>query len=408
MKVSVTDLLFGFSTALDAVEGEIIGATTYHSQRVAYMCTLMGKAMGLSDNECLNLAAAAVLHDNALTEYVQGEEFRGISKGNINIEKALGRHCYLGEENVKNLPIHEYITDAILYHHERADGEGPFRKKPHEIPLFARLIHIADRVDVMLDFSHIDEAKYNRVIDHIKKSTGNIYDEEMADAFLKSVSYEHLKGIEGNKIVSILYEALPERIKDYTPEELLSLSDMFARIIDFKSPFTTRHSKGIAEKAKLMGEYYGWDSEICNQLFFAGAVHDVGKLFVDNDLLEKPGKLTELEFKKIQDHATGTYVVLHSISGLGAITDWASLHHEKLDGSGYPFGKTGDELDKKERLMACIDIYQALVEPRPYKDGMPHEKALEILRDMVSQGKIDKDIVEDIDKAFTGWIEPKA
>lgn len=82
------------------------------------------------------------------------------------------------------------------------------------------------------------------------------------------------------------------------------------------------------------------------------------------------------------------------------IDEWASLHHEKLDGSGYPFGKTGDELCKNDRMLACIDIYQALIEERPYRAEMPHAKAMKILFELADDGKIDSDIVHDIDVVF--------
>ena len=79
---------------------------------------------------------------------------------------------------------------------------------------------------------------------------------------------------------------------------------------------------------------------------------------------------------------------------------WACLHHEKLDGSGYPFGKTAAELDRNERLLCCIDIYQALTEARPYKDRLSHSEAVNILRDMAREGKIDAKITEDIAVCF--------
>ena len=85
---------------------------------------------------------------------------------------------------------------------------------------------------------------------------------------------------------------------------------------------------------------------------------------------------------------------------LGEIVHWASYHHEKLDGSGYPFGKKAEELDFIDRLMACCDIYQALTEDRPYKDAMSHEKSIEIMRSMAVGNKIDSQIVEDMNKVF--------
>ena len=82
------------------------------------------------------------------------------------------------------------------------------------------------------------------------------------------------------------------------------------------------------------------------------------------------------------------------------ITEWASFHHEKLNGKGYPFGKTAEQLDEKARLLACLDIYQALTEDRPYKAGMTHKKAISILREMAEKGELDSSITEDIAHVF--------
>ena len=78
-----------------------------------------------------------------------------------------------------------------------------------------------------------------------------------------------------------------------------------------------------------------------------------------------------------------------------------TFHHERLDGTGYPFGKSADELNECERIMACVDIYQALTESRPYKKGMTHEKAIGILEDMAQKGWLDKNIVLKTDECFS-------
>ena len=152
-----------------------------------------------------------------------------------------------------------------------------------------------------------------------------------------------------------------------------------------------------------MGEYYGKMKRPQAKLYLAGALHDIEKLVVNTDILEKPGKLTPEEYNHIQDHAAATYEILKPIKGLEQITSWASHHHEKLDGSGYPFGKTAEELGHKERLLACLDIYQALTEARPYKEGMEHGKAMEILKKLGAEGRLDECIIQDIDHYYAGY-----
>ena len=92
---------------------------------------------------------------------------------------------------------------------------------------------------------------------------------------------------------------------------------------------------------------------------------------------------------------------MSDIDDFDEIRDWAAFHHERLDGTGYPFGKSADELNECERIMACVDIYQALTESRPYKKGMTHEKAIGILEDMAQKGWLDKNIVLKTDECFS-------
>lgn len=160
---------------------------------------------------------------------------------------------------------------------------------------------------------------------------------------------------------------------------------------------------GIAKKAEMMGEYYGLDDDICSCLYIAGALHDIGKLMIPENILEKPGKLTREEYSEIQNHAMGTYRMLSNIGGLEDITRWAALHHEKLDGSGYPFGLKGNQLGKMERLMACLDIYQALCEERPYKKGFSHKAAIDILKEMGANNQLDPEIIKDIDDCMGSY-----
>ena len=171
-----------------------------------------------------------------------------------------------------------------------------------------------------------------------------------------------------------------------------NIADFFADIVDYKSPFTSRHSIGVAEKAAQFAKYIGYDVSDIEKMYLAGALHDIGKMAVGNEILEKPDKLTDEEFDKLKNHVGYTYLILSQVDGFEDIRDWAALHHEKLNGKGYPFGKTADELNEQERIMACVDIYQALTEERPYKKGMSHEKTCDILDEMAEKGFVDADI----------------
>lgn len=400
MKIYLQELLKAFSFGLDSVEKELIGVNTNHGKRVAYLSILIGHELGINKYDLPYLAAAAILHDNALTEYIEEEAKKGkrIFQNKELIE--LRRHSVIGEENVKCIPFYSHIENAILYHHEHADGSGSIGKKEEDTPIFAQIIHISDQVDAKWDLSRVDENKYKEVLKFIKNQSNVLFSEKVVHAFEQSCSLEEMMKMKNEVIDQSLLQKMPPQLEDYSTEEVKGIAHMFAEIVDYKSEFTSRHSIGVAEKALKMAEFYHYDKDTQDRIYFAGAIHDIGKLVIDTDVLEKPDKLTDEEFIYMKNHAYYTYEILNSIRGFEDICRWASYHHEKLNGKGYPFGKTGEELDEKERLMGCIDIYQALTEKRPYMDGMSHEESINIMRDMAQNNFIDLKIVEDIDEVF--------
>lgn len=391
MRIDRTKLLMVLSEALDRVEAELLGVTDHHAKRVAWLSLKMGRLLRMQENELPLLAVSALLHDSALNEYREGYQ----NKEDRTVE-ALRGHCIAGESNIRLIPDCGRESNFVLYHHECADGSGPFGKKAGETPLGAQLIHIADVTDRELSLGTIGADCMVLVRDYVKKGTGSLFSKEVSGAFLEILSEGGLELLHDNRIEMLTLD-IPACFCD---TDLRILSELFARIIDFKSPFTKDHSIGLAEKAEIMARSYGWGEEIAEQLYCAGALHDIGKLMVDRDVLEKPGKLDQGEYRHIQTHAYETYRLLSGLEGLGKILEWASYHHEKLNGAGYPFGKEASELDQQSRLLACLDIYQALTEDRPYKAGMSHSKVMGILRKMVEENELDREITERIGQVF--------
>ncbi|WP_207722332.1 HD-GYP domain-containing protein [Acetobacterium fimetarium] len=172
------------------------------------------------------------------------------------------------------------------------------------------------------------------------------------------------------------------------------MAKLFARVIDFRSNFTAVHSEGVAAVARRLAQLSKCDEMTCKKILAAGYVHDIGKLMVPAEILEKPGKLSEEEFAVIKGHTYYTYVLLDQVKGLEEINAYASMHHERLDGTGYPFKLKGEELSLGSRIMAVADVFTALTENRPYRKGMQKDAVIEILRNMADDNKIDKEIVE--------------
>ena len=401
MEIDIIGLLSAFSFALDCVEAELIHVTSNHGKRVAYMSVCMAEKMGVSDDALRDLAACALLHDNALTQYINEEFYSDIS--NIDTLKVssdnitprqLGMHCIYGEKNLKKYPFKTGVKDVILYHHEEADGSGPFEKKWTEVPLFARIIHFSDMLDAFCKAQKFDEDVFNKAVHFIEKNKDKRFDSEVTKMFFDAFDKDEFSRLGDEHIEEYFWEKVPCEKSFYSFNVLKDLADLFAKIIDYKSEFTSRHSLGVARTASKISEIMGYDKVICDKMYLAGTLHDVGKIAIGNEILEKPARLTDEEFAKMKNHAGYTYMILSKVDGFEEIRDIAAFHHERLDGSGYPFGKRADELTTLQRIMACADIYQALTEKRPYKDGMDHDKACEILKDMADKNWIDKNITE--------------
>ncbi|HBR02080.1 MAG TPA: phosphohydrolase, partial [Ruminiclostridium sp.] len=155
-----------------------------------------------------------------------------------------------------------------------------------------------------------------------------------------------------------------------------------------------RHSAGVAKTSQRLAEMIGFSPLECKMMLIAGYLHDLGKLAISNDVLEKPAKLNEDEFNEIRSHTYYTYQLLDTIPQFETIKTWAAFHHERLNGSGYPFHIKGDSLTLGSRIMAVADIFTAITESRPYRKGMDDQHAIHALKDMVASEAIDGNIVK--------------
>lgn len=393
MILSLGDVISQFSLALDAVEATLAGATPYHSKRVALLSLAIGKHFKFSDNQLFDLGCCALMHDNALTEYI-------LSERPESNRIYLKTHCELGEKNLSSFPFMGNTEGFILYHHEQPDGKGPFMKKAGEYPLEAAIIQLADQIDVRFHLQRSGADALEKIRTHLAQRSGTFYSTNAADAAFHLLDRAFLEQFRDDVIINNLKEALPDAVHEITDQQAIAFSRITAKIIDYKSAFTREHSMQIANKAWYMADVYEYSTGQKTALYLAAAFHDIGKLFIPTAILEKTGRLTDEEFEIIKSHALYSYQVLSSIRGFEDITQWACNHHEKLDGTGYPFHKEAKDLDFNSRLLTCLDIYQAVSEARPYHTARSHSDTMKILFQMAQGGVIDSSICNDLDKAL--------
>lgn len=411
MRLDLTEMLYALSFALDNIENEMGGITTGHGKNVAYLSLLMAKETSMTEDELRDFVGCAILHDNAFTEYIR-EEYGDLARSGkvrlsdskASLDKYLHgyEHSLMGEKNIKLLPFKTNIRHVLLHHHENANGTGPFKKKWKHTNLKSQIIHLADIIDVNWDIANMSEDLFNEMVKKVCESEGKAFSKDSIDLFKKAISYNTILDIKKNTALGCLKRDLKTVSYDYTDDEIKNIALFFAKIVDYKSSYTKNHSIGVANKCEIMAKYYNFDKEKTIRFYLAGALHDIGKLCVVNDVLEKNDKLTASEYDEIKEHAAETHNILCQINDIKDICRWASNHHERLDGSGYPQGLTEDELSFEDKLLAEIDIYQALIEKRPYKSNLSHFEAIDIMKKMSNDGKIDQNILYDINKVLGG------
>ncbi len=170
-----------------------------------------------------------------------------------------------------------------------------------------------------------------------------------------------------------------------------------AGAVEAKDQYTLGHTQRVASMAEALGKRLGLNDKEIFALRLGGILHDVGKIGIAEEILNKPGKLEPDEWKKMKAHPEiGYQICLPMKSNLGLALDVIRHHHEKLDGSSYPDGLKGDEISLAARIMCVVDIYDALNTERPYRPAMPKVKAIEILQEDVKAGKLDKRVVDEL------------
>jgi PAS domain S-box-containing protein len=177
------------------------------------------------------------------------------------------------------------------------------------------------------------------------------------------------------------YRAIAERNKtaEHLKSSLINLAKIVSRVIESCDPYTAGHQQRVAELARLVGKNMGLDEDMVERLYFNGLLHDIGKISVPTSILAKPGELAEEEWALIRAHTKQGYNILKDANLPWPVAEVALQHHERLDGSGYPDGITGDKLSLEVSILAVCDVVEAMSSHRPYR---PARTTADILKEL--------------------------
>ena len=159
--------------------------------------------------------------------------------------------------------------------------------------------------------------------------------------------------------------------------ELHAVIDMVVTTLDARDPYTFEHSYRVAAMAELLAEAMGIGPERRHAVHYAAHLHDIGKIGVSDQVLNKPGKLAAEEMLELQKHAVVGYMILSKIPQLADLAEIVRHHHERWDGRGYPDGLRGEAIPVEARIIGLVDAFDAMTSDRPYRAKRTHEWALE-------------------------------
>ena len=181
------------------------------------------------------------------------------------------------------------------------------------------------------------------------------------------------------------------------------MSQAFAHTIDMKDKYTNGHSQRVAEYTAMLTKELGYDEETVDKYRNIALLHDIGKISIPPEVLNKQGKLTDQEFNIIKSHSAQGYMALKNISIMPELAIGAGQHHERPDGKGYPKGLKGDQISRVAQIIAVADTFDAMYSDRPYRKRMNFEKAVSIIKE-VSGTQLTEDVVDAflrlVDKGF--------
>ena len=294
-----------------------------------------------------------------------------------NTRRLIEIRCERGADIARLVGLDAHAAEAIRCLDEHWNGAGhPDGLRGDAIPLLGRILCLAQTVEVF----HAARG-HAAAFEMAAARAGSWFDPALVEAlgsFRADMRFwSRVAGPDPAREVAREDPGTP-----YLPGDdsgLDGIAEGFARVIDAKSPYTARHSEGVAHIAVGIAEQLGFAAGEISDLRRAALLHDIGKLGVSNRILDKPGRLDEEEWTAMRRHPEYTLRILRRVPVFETLAELAASHHERMDGRGYHRGLRAGELPLSHRVLVVADVFEALTADRPYRGGMPVEQALGIV-----------------------------
>lgn len=422
--IRLSEIVAALSHALDLTEGQPAG----HAGRTCLIGMRLAGALGLPEPDRAALYYALLLKDSGcsssaarlsalfgtddialkreakIIDWTRPREVlryvhRGLGGGSalgrarrtLEVALELARNdgvidarCERGAQIVRELGFPPAAADAVRALDEHWDGRGkPYGLAGEEIPVLARVACLAQTADVYLAMRGRAAAR-----EMVRGRRGRWFDPRVADAFCAIGDDDPLWEALAEADDPLVVASHDPGDSGETPadERIDAIAEAFAQVVDAKSSYTFNHSLRVAGLAVAAAREMGVDEAALRDMRRAGLLHDIGKLGVSSAILDKPAGLTDAEFAEIRRHPEYGERILERVAVFRPVARMAGMHHERLDGRGYPRGVGGADIPMETRILTVADVYEALTADRPYRAGLAPGRALEIMRADVGPG----------------------
>lgn len=415
----MSEIISALSFALDLTEGTVPGhaiRSCLYGMRIAGELGISGsdlsslyyalllKDIGCSsdarairhDDKSLNwtrpsLEAVSALWHRALPFASPAERARRVLRIRLDQQRShrtmIELSCDRSANIVRKIGLSTATEEAIRLLDEHWDGSGyPEQRRGLGIPQLTRIVAVAQHIDIFAANHGLPAA-----LEELEARSGQWFDPEIVRLARDLFAQGELQAAVGDfDHHTRVREIRPDSGDALEAEDIDRICEIFADIVDARSSFTYSHSVSVTRVAVGIAAELDFDAERRRLVRRASLLHDLGKLSLPHSILYKRGKLTVDEWTLVKGHALLSQQILERISHFGPIAKIAGQHHERLDGSGYPYALTAEQLSLEVRVVAMADVYCALAETRPYRPKLATPQILAILRKNVPH-KLDPD-----------------
>ncbi|HNW83132.1 MAG TPA: HD domain-containing phosphohydrolase [bacterium] len=388
------------SEIVKATEKDSAGIDSYHSWKVCILSNRIGELLGLDKTSLKELFFSSLLHDIGGTK-ISGHVIESL----VQIPDIYGQkndffifaHPHRSETILKSFPTFRKISEIVKHHHEFFDGSGfPSGLKGNAIPLLSRIIRLSDTIDILMNLHKIKDS--TELILFLNLISGEEFDPVIYTTFATLATENKILELIGSKEaieneMSDLKKKMGDRYYFSSPDTVNRFFKTVAMLTDNLTSPEGNHSIRVSELSVQIAYLLGIEEEEIVTIRWAAFLHDIGKLTADRTVYSKKEKLTDDEWMSIKTHASRSYDVINSISGMDKIAYYILHHHENYDGTGYPEKLKLNMIPLGSRIIRVADTFDAMTTNRIYHRKRDWHIALKELKKF-SGTQFDPEIVD--------------